>query len=1006
MGTNLYNNALQLISEFRHGTFSNLHPLVSTLRSLLPSVAAQDFEGCPNLTMSKEFVNSALTRLIIFSTANNFAGLDSLPHSILECLRNPTNMRLLQELQSANGPEVEAFAENFLCAAVESSNAGIVEYLLRMNALDPNKLVCNHQGERYTLIERAVELDSMEVTRVLIHAKVDLNKTARISLHDQGTLEIAMKRRSWKPSYVNLEIVRMLLEAGAILDLERLERSYAYRGSESNTLALLINFYFNARATRHIAKKILKVVLGAARKDECDERRTREQWDIAWNVIIGIVETDFTNAINILTEECAYLNFALYIAAEKGHLGLVKALLRSGTIPTAEFLSRGIKSGNEELVRYLLDAGADASGHCITAAVTDAGHHDGGWVLPPLPPSAYPRRFDTTPLAEAIRLGNVRILELLQSRGALLQIKGKSQFSAALTAASEVGDIRLVRELLDMEPTLDGRELLGPLLASVRGSQEEIVTMILDTGATALRLEVADILASYEPGFRSTNAEESTIQEALLHASGVGHISIVQKLLGLTSVFGGQYLQGSLLASIEGNHEQLALILLDAGADPSAECVAAALDVKNFELVNSLLEADVLWKDCFKTHRPRRHSLETCRCPLLVLRATNLGAYSIVKRIIAYGADVDEFCQDSELGTALATAVRKQDIELAQLLLDSGANIDLCADYPKNMTPLATAVMQGDVTMTDFLLARGASPADAKALYAGMLRNDLITEKLLEAFTRQYPHGKKGFGFEAMFRAVELGNLNIIRQLLLLPVDLDSFVETQIFRGRISNGVRYRNMTPLGWAITKDQGKHLDIVQMILEADSDPNSTVLRQHADGTILKTALLAAVETGNLRMVQLLINHGARVNSLATMGVKRTPLQKAAEIGSFDIVEYLLSKEAEINAPPARSGGATALQLAAIGGYIGIAELLLHSGADPNAPAAKVNGRTAIEGAAEFGRIDMLRLLTNAGAKMEWRQFERAAWLAEKNGHMATKKYLESLFHETVSVEELLS
>jgi hypothetical protein len=113
------------------------------MRSLLPSVALQDFEEYPNLTMDKEFVNSALTRLILFSTANNFAGLNGLPHSILECLRNPTNIRLLQELQSANSPEAGAFAENLFYAAVESNNAGIVEYLLRTNAVDPTKLVCN-----------------------------------------------------------------------------------------------------------------------------------------------------------------------------------------------------------------------------------------------------------------------------------------------------------------------------------------------------------------------------------------------------------------------------------------------------------------------------------------------------------------------------------------------------------------------------------------------------------------------------------------------------------------------------------------------------------------------------------------------------------------------------------------------------------------------------------------------------------------------------------------------
>jgi hypothetical protein len=257
IGTNLYDNALQLISGFRNGTFSNLYPLVSTLRSLLPRVAVQDFEGCLNLTLNDEFVNSALTRLIISSTANNFAGLEGIPHSILECLQNPTNFRLLQDLQSANGPEVEAFAENLFRAAVESSNAGIVEYLLRMNALDPNKLVCNFQGDRYTPIERAVELDSMEVTRVLIRAGVDIKKTLRSSDYgDQGALERALMIQptgwSWRRS-VNLELVQMLLDAGAILDPERHVRTRDW--PQPNPLVLVINFYFNASANRHIAKK-------------------------------------------------------------------------------------------------------------------------------------------------------------------------------------------------------------------------------------------------------------------------------------------------------------------------------------------------------------------------------------------------------------------------------------------------------------------------------------------------------------------------------------------------------------------------------------------------------------------------------------------------------------------------------------------------------------------------------------------------------------------------------
>lgn len=225
-GTNLYNNALQLISEFRDGTFSNLYPLISTLRSLLPTTAREGFEGYPNLTLNlnREFLNSALTRLIIFSTANNLVGFSGLPHKILECLRNPTNMRLLQELRSTNCQEADAFAENLFCAAVESSNAGIVEYLLRVNALDPNKLVCNKSGERYTPIQRAVELGSREVTRVLIHAEVDLNKTLPNQGHFREPLDIAIYRPRWrrdqKPKAADPQLVHMLLEAGATLHLK------------------------------------------------------------------------------------------------------------------------------------------------------------------------------------------------------------------------------------------------------------------------------------------------------------------------------------------------------------------------------------------------------------------------------------------------------------------------------------------------------------------------------------------------------------------------------------------------------------------------------------------------------------------------------------------------------------------------------------------------------------------------------------------------------------------
>jgi hypothetical protein len=293
-------------------------------------------------------------------------------------------------------------------------------------------------------------------------------------------------------------------------------------------------------------------------------------------------------------------------------------------------------------------------------------------------------------------LGNVQVFEMLKSRGSWLRIEEKSRFSAALTAAIAVGDRRFVRELLgihsehellNMEPILDGEGLLDLLLLAVRSNQEEIVMMILDKGETAIRSKVMEIFWSYQCQSRHSKSE-SPIQKALRHASGAGHTSIVRKLLGLITAFGGGYLRPSLLASIRGNHEQIALMLLDAGADPSPACVETALRSKNFELVNTLLEADAICCDALCGH-----SSAKCSHSLLVLEAIESGNYSILQRVIEHGAHVDEFSSNS--ATALIVAVEKQDIRLVQLLLNSGADINLCARYPEVVTPLAAAVMQG-----------------------------------------------------------------------------------------------------------------------------------------------------------------------------------------------------------------------------------------------------------------------------------------------------------------------
>lgn len=168
-------------------------------------------------------------------------------------------------------------------------------------------------------------------------------------------------------------------------------------------------------------------------------------------------------------------------------------------------------------------------------------------------------------------------------------------------------------------------------------------------------------------------------------------------------------------------------------------------------------------------------------------------------------------------------------------------------------------------------------------------------------------------------------------------------------------------------------------------------------HDWGTIRvsQTALLGAIETSNLQLVELLISRGADVQKEAKLGLKRTPLQKACEVGSHTIVDLLLRHNADVNATPAARRGATALQLAAKAGSLRIAKTLLDLGAKIDAPGVRIGGRCAIEYAAEYGRLDMILFLCNAaGEKFVSGQYKTAIALAQENGHSACADLLTEL------------
>ncbi|KAL6832933.1 ankyrin repeat-containing domain protein [Trichoderma camerunense] len=158
-----------------------------------------------------------------------------------------------------------------------------------------------------------------------------------------------------------------------------------------------------------------------------------------------------------------------------------------------------------------------------------------------------------------------------------------------------------------------------------------------------------------------------------------------------------------------------------------------------------------------------------------------------------------------------------------------------------------------------------------------------------------------------------------------------------------------------------------DIVPLLLSWGADV-------HAQGGAFTTALHAACFTrpkegkdGYVKMVQLLLDHGADVNATAKNKLFGTAFQAACAAGNMNLVRLLLDRGADVNLQG--DGYGSALQSACHWGHTEVVRFLLDNGVDVNAPVRKIGGRTgtALLTASSFWRNDdeIVHLLLDHGA-----------------------------------------
>jgi len=520
----------------------------------------------------------------------------------------------------------------------------------------------------------------------------------------------------------NLEIVRLLVEHGAVVDAGKetgnrtplLEASYQGHAD-------VVQYLIDRGADVNAKGKGLTPVLAAS----------------SWGGITSVSTGDKAKTIRILLENGADVNVQDESWMKTGRTPLMYAVLQGDAALAQMFLAKGARldlkdkdgqtawslarKGGLEYIAQLLEkkAGgeplpqtADLLQHPLFKAVRE-GHLDqvkaqvaGGTDVNLRSPSG------STPLMVAADGNHLEITRILLQRGADVNAKN-GQNNTALIFASVKGHAGIVRELLEKKADVNVKNI---------GKNDALIYAVVDKN-----IEVAGLLLQHGAGVTDQYIDEKT---ALMVAVSDGSLDIVKLLIGhkadVNAVDKDQ--MTSLMIACERGNADLALALLKAGADINRKskygdtALSKAIAAKNVRMVRTLVKnsdnfdrRDALFSAVIAGNLEIVQFLVTpktdvnmrgfARGTLLMLAAD--GDLPLVEYLAGRGADVN--LKDDEGKTALMKAVESfhpANLSNVKYLVGQGADVN--AANNKGETALILAVKRGNADMVKVLLAGGS----------------------------------------------------------------------------------------------------------------------------------------------------------------------------------------------------------------------------------------------------------------------------------------------------------
>ncbi|KAI4455209.1 molting protein mlt-4 [Holotrichia oblita] len=580
-----------------------------------------------------------------------------------------------------------------------------------------------------------------------------------------------------------------------------------------------------------------------------------------------------------------------------------------------------------------------------------------------------------TALFNALHSHDMELIEMLLNLGADINIADKHGDTVWSIAVKHMYNNDCIQLLLEHGADVNCRNTLGetPLFGAVKINDKQKMEILLNAGANVnIQDEYGNtalhIATEYEGKHNTemvkmlldTNANVNIVNESgdtpLHKAVSAGNEDAVRLILQhQAEVFLTNCRQETpLLPSVMKEQITIMNILLNEEVNPNM--IEDSAPPVNLALKNATeTDGDISlkYRICINTESLSGNTALSC-----AIKKENV---DVVNILLKNGVDVNYVDKYGSHLTPLLTAVETQNLEITEILLRKGADVNFKSEY--NVTPLYVAVLLRNINMVKLLLEHG-SPLNIVTPFGNLLikakeRGDISTSLwLLNYWAKRstIPINDVTFSDEVkhFIQTVEHGgDINLLNKIVLNHEGNNA----ELVHALLKLASDIKNPTPIGIkcleAVLELNDKEVDRILLGNFGDKYPESIGL--------MTAVGYAAIQRSRV-MVKILLRNG--------QGTDNTFLSRVIKYsGQKYPLEILLENQINVNLPG--EDGDTPLIDAAGYSTPDVIELLLANGAAINGVGSEGPHRTALIFAVVEGKQENVRLLLQKGAQIHFKQ-----------------------------------